>query len=82
MSARLVYMANQIEAFFAAQPGGGAAEAIAGHLKAFWTPAMRGELIAFVAAGGEGLRPLAADAAALLGKQPSTPWDGGRLVRP
>ena len=63
---RLVYMANQIEAYFAAQPGDGAARAIADHLKAFWTPAMRRDLIDFIGAGGSGLRPYATAAVALL----------------
>ena len=58
---RLIYMANQIARFFAAQPGD-AADGVAGHLKSFWDPQMRGEIIAWTAAGGEGLDPLSAEA--------------------
>jgi len=62
---RLVYMANQIARFFASQPGEAAA-ATADHLRAFWAPAMRKEIIAWVEAGGGGLDPVAAGAVALL----------------
>jgi formate dehydrogenase subunit delta len=61
---RLIYMANQIARFFAAQPEGAAGAA--GHLKSFWDPAMRNEIIAWRAAGGDGLDPLAAEAVDLL----------------
>lgn len=52
---KLVYMANQIGAFFAAQPGDGAVEAIADHLVKFWAPRMRTAIIAHEASGGAGL---------------------------
>jgi formate dehydrogenase subunit delta len=53
---KLVYMANQIGKFFAAQ-GEGAAENIATHLKKFWDPRMRTAIIAHLRAGGAGLDP-------------------------
>ncbi|WP_337185144.1 formate dehydrogenase subunit delta [Phenylobacterium sp.] len=62
---RLIYMANQIAAFFAAQPGD-AAIGVAGHLKSFWDPHMRAEILAWRAAGGEGLSPVALEAVARL----------------
>ena len=58
---RLIYMANQIARFFAAQPGDPAAET-AGHLRNFWDPQMRAEIVAWRAAGGEGLDPVTLDA--------------------
>ena len=58
---RLIYMANQIATFFAAQAGDAAA-GTAGHLKSFWDPQMRAEIIAWKAAGGEGLDPVTAEA--------------------
>ena len=58
---RLIYMANQIAKFFAAQPGD-AAGGVATHLKSFWDPQMRAELVAWRIAGGEGLDPAAAEA--------------------
>ena len=57
---RLVQMANDIAAFFAAEPD--RAEAVAGvaaHLKRFWEPRMRQALRAHVDAGGAGLSELA-----------------------
>ena len=71
--AKLAYMANQIAQHFAAQPGGTAAEATAGHLKSFWTPAMRRAIVAHAAAGGADLSPLAAAAVALLAQAAATP---------
>ena len=56
---KLVYMANQIGAFFAAQGEDEAAEGVADHLKKFWDPRMRAEIIAYLKAGGEGLAPAA-----------------------
>jgi formate dehydrogenase subunit delta len=54
---KLVRMANQIADFFAPYPD---AEAVAGvqqHIRSFWTPGMRKELVAFAEAGGAGLKP-------------------------
>ncbi|HUZ63093.1 MAG TPA: formate dehydrogenase subunit delta [Acetobacteraceae bacterium] len=50
---KLVYMANQIGLFFAAQDH--AAEQIATHIRKFWDPRMRAAIIAHLAAGGAGL---------------------------
>ena len=59
---KLVYMANQIAAYFTGQPGDGAAEAIADHLRRFWEPRMRAAIIAYLQSGGTGLEPAAAEA--------------------
>lgn len=64
---RLVQMANDIAAFFAAEPDH--ASAIAGienHIRKFWEPRMRKQLIAHWQAGGQGLDALAAEAVAAL----------------
>jgi formate dehydrogenase subunit delta len=53
---KLVYMANQIGAFFNSQRGD-KASAIAKHLRKFWDPRMRAAIIAHVEAGGAGLDP-------------------------
>jgi formate dehydrogenase subunit delta len=58
---RLIYMANQIARFFTAQPGD-AAGGVATHLRNFWDPQMRAELVAWRTGGGEGLDPAAAEA--------------------
>jgi len=52
---KLVYMANQIGKFFASQGEEAAVPAIADHLVKFWDPRMRREIVAHLAAGGNGL---------------------------
>jgi formate dehydrogenase subunit delta len=54
---KLVRMANEIAAFFAAEPDRAVAlESIAGHLKRFWDPRMRREILRWVDDhAGEGL---------------------------
>lgn len=57
---RLVTMVNDISHYFAADSDHVAgAAAIADHLKRFWEPGMRKQIVAHLAAGGEGLEPLA-----------------------
>jgi formate dehydrogenase subunit delta len=62
---KLVMMANQIATFFDAQ-GGGAPAAIADHLRRFWDPVMRQEIIALARTASHGLRPSVVDAIRLL----------------
>jgi len=64
-SAKLVTMANQIAGFFAAQRGE-AAQATAKHIADNWDGRMRAGLAAHLAAGGEGLSPIARAAAEIL----------------
>lgn len=52
---RLVYMANQIGAFFRSQGPDKAVPGITEHLKKFWEPRMRRAIIAHLDAGGDGL---------------------------
>lgn len=63
---KLVHMVNQIALAFRLQPKDEAVSQTVEHLRAFWSPQMRKELIAHVAAGGAGLEPLAKEAAAQL----------------
>ncbi len=63
---RLVYMANQIGRFFAAQPRDVAVAGVARHLADFWDPRMRQRIRAHLAAGGEGLDPIVREAVASL----------------
>jgi formate dehydrogenase subunit delta len=60
---RIVHMANQIALFFAAYPQERAEAGVQEHLQKFWTPAMRRDLAAYIAAGGEGLHRLVTAAA-------------------
>jgi formate dehydrogenase subunit delta len=64
---RLTYMANQIAREFAAQGEAEAAEATANHLRLFWDPRMKAQILA---GGGEGLSPIAAAAVERLGPDP------------
>jgi hypothetical protein len=66
---KLVYMANQIAAFFVTQPGETAPLRIAEHIAAFWTPAMRREITRWLDDGGAGLKPAAEEAVRLLKTQ-------------
>jgi formate dehydrogenase subunit delta len=64
----LVTMANQIADFFNTSTPDGA-EAVAAtehHLRSFWDPRMRREIIAHLAAGGENLNQIARDAVRML----------------
>jgi formate dehydrogenase subunit delta len=61
-----VRMANEIAAQFAHLPRDAAAAAVAAHLRSFWEPRMRAQLLGYLAGGGVGLHPLVIEAAALL----------------
>ena len=63
---RLVYMANQISRFFASQKHDAAVAGMTKHIADFWDPRMRAHIRAHLAAGGEGLDPLAKEAVAKL----------------
>jgi formate dehydrogenase subunit delta len=63
---RLVYMANQIGKFFVSEDKPTAVANIADHLKKFWEPRMRAEIVAHLAAGGAGLDPAVREAVAAL----------------
>jgi len=63
----LVKMANEVGAFFATEPDAEqAANAVAGHLRRFWEPRMRAQIMAHQATGGAGLSDLALKAVAKL----------------
>jgi formate dehydrogenase subunit delta len=61
---KLVKMANEIGAFFGAEKDRAiAAAGVADHLRRFWDPRMRRELLQWVdTTGGEGLSPLVLEA--------------------
>jgi formate dehydrogenase subunit delta len=59
----LVTMANDIAAFFASDPDpAAAADQVANHLKKFWEPRMRAEILRHVSQGGTGLSSIALQA--------------------
>ena len=63
---KLTYMANQIGRHFMSQPGTEPALKIADHLRRFWDPRMRNEIIDYVGNGGTDLLPEVAKAVRLL----------------
>jgi formate dehydrogenase subunit delta len=64
---RLVSMANDIGSFFNAEPDKGvAAQSVASHIKRYWDPRMRREIVTHYRDGGAGLDPLVRSAVALL----------------
>jgi formate dehydrogenase subunit delta len=58
---KLVKMVNEIASFFEAEPDRNAVlEGVAGHLKRFWDPRMRRDIVRWVDEhGGEGLKETA-----------------------
>ena len=59
-SEQLVTMANEIAAFFrATDDDEQGAENVALHLRRYWDPRMRQQIIQYLSDGGEGLVPLA-----------------------
>jgi formate dehydrogenase subunit delta len=63
---KLVYMANQIGKFFATQGDEAAVAGVLDHLKKFWDPRMRAEIVAYAQGGGAGLDANVAKAIAQL----------------
>jgi len=63
---RLVAMANQIGDFFAPYPPERRAEGIRNHLRTYWDPRMREELLELIDADGSGLAPHVIEGAKLL----------------
>ena len=61
-SEKLVMMANQIGKFFAAQKHADQPALVADHIRKFWDPRMRRQILAHVAEGGAGLDPLVLEA--------------------
>ena len=62
-TAHLVKMANEISNFFRLRPEEQAIAGTANHIKRFWDPRMRKKMAEHLAHGGEGLTPLAREAA-------------------
>lgn len=60
---RMIHKANQIASFFDAYPHEKAVAGVADHIKKFWPPLMREQLVAYIAESGEGLHTLVSEAA-------------------
>lgn len=70
MSDKLVRMANQIGSYFKIQPEKDAITGIAQHLKMYWTPRMRHEIVACLDGGGAELMPIVRSAIEKLREEP------------
>jgi formate dehydrogenase subunit delta len=68
---RLVTMANEIAAFFAAEDPQNGAESVATHLLRYWNPRMREQIIAYAKTDGYGLVPMAKAAVEILARRDS-----------
>jgi formate dehydrogenase subunit delta len=66
---RLIYMANQIGAFFKTQGHDTAVAGIADHIAKFWDPRMRAQIFAHLEQGGEGLDPFVKEALETLARK-------------
>jgi formate dehydrogenase subunit delta len=64
----LVSMANEIAAFFVGEEPGKAVENVANHLRRYWDPRMRRQIVEYVSTGGEGLSPVARAGIELISK--------------
>ena len=65
----LVKMANDIAAFYASESlGPEIAKSIAAHIKRYWDPRMRKEILEHLAHGGEGMKDEVREAIAHLSK--------------
>jgi formate dehydrogenase subunit delta len=66
----LIMMANDIGAYFAGYPDHEyAVEGIANHLRNFWHPRMRREIIQYASLGGDELEPLVLEAVLALSRE-------------
>ena len=65
---KLIYMANQIAAFFAAQGKDKAVAGVADHLRRFWEPHMRERLLRLAPDHRAEINPIVAEALPLLKK--------------
>ncbi|MEJ0025062.1 MAG: formate dehydrogenase subunit delta [Rhizomicrobium sp.] len=63
---KLVYMANQIAAFFAAQGEARAVSGIGDHIRKFWDPRMRSDFLRLASQDDSKLNPLVRKALPLI----------------
>jgi formate dehydrogenase subunit delta len=67
----LVTMVNEIAAFFVGEDPGKAADNVANHLRRYWDPRMRKQILQHISDGGEGLSPVAQAGVALISEHSS-----------
>jgi formate dehydrogenase subunit delta len=59
---KMVHLVNQIALFFQSYPHDEAVAGVADHVKRFWPPRMRQQLLQYSAGGGAGLHALVPEA--------------------
>lgn len=59
----MIHKANSIAQYFAAYPHDEAVSGVADHLRKFWEPRMRRQLLEYLDQGGSGLHELVLEAA-------------------
>ncbi|HLF71357.1 MAG TPA: formate dehydrogenase subunit delta [Dehalococcoidia bacterium] len=59
---KMVHKANQIALFFASYPHDEAVAGVTDHLRKYWVPDMRRQIIEYVRGGGQGLHELVPEA--------------------
>jgi len=70
-TSQLITMANEIAAFFnGATEADEASKNVAAHLRRYWDPRMRKQIVEHLAAGGDGLVPTARAAVELIAADP------------
>lgn len=63
---KLVHRANQMAAYFSAYPQARAVKEVETHIRKFWEPRIRAQLVDYVENGADGLHPLVVKAAEAL----------------
>jgi formate dehydrogenase subunit delta len=77
---RLVTMANDIAAFFDVDPDRALApQSVASHLRRFWDPRMRREIVRHYREGGAGLSPAARSGIGLIADETAPATPGPRI---
>jgi formate dehydrogenase subunit delta len=69
----LVAMVNEIAAFFAGEEPEKAAENVANHLRRYWDPRMRRQILEYASTGAEDLSAVARAGVELISRQQSRP---------
>ncbi len=68
----MVHLANEIARFWEAYPHDEAVTAVAGHIRSFWEPRFRRQLVEYGQTGGAGLHDLVKEALQQLAPSTST----------
>lgn len=63
---KMVHRANEIAAYFNAYPQARAEDGVETHIRKFWEPRIRAQLVRYAESGGKGLHPLVMKAAQAL----------------